>query len=128
MTSEMMSLSWVLALQLVMWIPYTLNVIAVRGLMGAVGYSDDPKPMAGWADRMKAAHYNSVENLVAFVALILVANAAGITTDTTVLACEVYFWARLAHLLFYTFAVPFGRTLAFAVSWVCQVAILLEIL
>ncbi len=128
MTSEMMSLSWVLALQLVMWIPYTLNVITVRGLMDAVGYPDDPKPIAGWAERMKAAHYNSVENLVAFAALVLIANAAGITTDMTVLACQVYFWARLAHALLYSFAVPFGRTLAFAVSWICQVTILLEIL
>ena len=128
MTSEMMSLSWVLTLQLVMWIPYTLNVITVRGLMDAVGYPDDPKPMAGWAERMKAAHYNSVENLVAFAALVLIANAAGITTDMTVLACQVYFWARLAHVLLYAFAVPFGRTLAFAVSWICQGTILLEIL
>ena len=128
MTSEMMSLSWVIALQLVMWVPYILNMIAVRGLMDAVGYPSDPKPMADWAERMKAAHYNSVENLVVFAALVLIANAAGITTDTTVLACQVYFWARLAHLLFYTFAVPFGRTLAFAVAWICQVALLLQIL
>ena len=128
MTSEMMSLSWVIALQLVMWVPYALNIISVRGLMDAVGYPADPKPMAGWAERMKAAHYNSVENLVVFAALVLIANAAGITNDTTVLACQVYFWARLAHLLFYTFAVPFGRTLAFAVAWLCQVALLLQIL
>jgi len=46
MTSELMSLSWVLALQLVMWVPYILNMIAVRGLMDAVSYPDDPKPMA----------------------------------------------------------------------------------
>ena len=128
MTSEMMSLSWVIALQLVMWVPYILNMIAVRGLMDAVGYPTDPKPMAGWAERMKAAHYNSVENLVVFAALVLIANAAGITNDTTVLACQIYFWARLAHLLFYTFAVPFGRTLAFAVAWLCQVALLVQIL
>ena len=128
MTSEMMSLSWVIGLQLIMWVPYILNMIAVRGLMDAVGYPEDPKPMAGWAERMKAAHYNSVENLVVFAALVLIANAAGITNDTTVLACQLYFWARLAHLLFYTFAVPFGRTLAFAIAWLCQVALFLQIL
>lgn len=127
MTSELMSLSWVLALQLVMWIPYILNMIAVRGLMDAVGYPENPKPMAGWAQRMKAAHYNSVENLVVFAALVLVAHVAGITNDTTVLACQIYFWARLAHLLLYTFAVPFGRTLAFAVGWICQVALFLQL-
>lgn len=128
MTSEMMSLTWVVALQMVMWLPYILNVIAVRGLMDAVGYPENPKPMAPWAERMKAAHYNAVENLVVFAALVLMANAAGISNDTTVLACQIYFWARLAHLLLYTFGVPFGRTLAFAAGWICQVALLLQIL
>ncbi len=128
MSSEMMSLTWVVALQMLMWVPYILNVIAVRGLMDAVGYPENPKPIAPWAERMKAAHYNAVENLVVFAALVLMANAAGITNDTTVLACQIYFWARLAHFLLYTFGVPFGRTLAFAAGWICQVALLLQIL
>jgi uncharacterized MAPEG superfamily protein len=128
MTSELMSLSWVIALQLVMWIPYILNMIVVRGLMDAVGYPENPKPMAAWAIRMKAAHYNAVENLVVFATLVLVAHTVGITNETTVLACQVYFWARLAHFLLYSFGVPFGRTLAFAVAWLCQVALLLQLL
>ena len=63
-----------------------------------------------------------------FAALVLSANAAGITSETTVLVCEIYVWARVGHLLLYTFAVPYGRTLAFAIGWICQVALLLEIL
>lgn len=128
MTSELMSLTWVAALSAVMWIPYILNTIAVRGLVNAVGYAEDQAPLAGWAQRMKNAHYNSVENLVVFATLVLVANAAGISNDVTVLACEIYFWARLVHLLSYTFAVPWVRTLSFAAGWVCQVAILLQVL
>ena len=128
MTSELMSLSWVLALHLVMWIPYILNMIMVRGLVNAVGYPENPPPLAPWAERMKAAHYNSVENLVTFAALVLMLNAVGVTNDNTVLACSVYFWARVAHLLLYTFAVPWGRTLAFAVAWLCQVVLLLQVL
>ena len=128
MTSELMSLTWVVALSAVMWVPYILNTIAVRGLMNAVGYPENPAPLAGWAQRMKAAHYNAVENLVVFASLVLIANAAGISNDTTVLACELYFWARLVHLLAYTFAVPFLRTLAFAGGWICQVLLLLELI
>ncbi|MDG2376496.1 MAG: MAPEG family protein [Woeseiaceae bacterium] len=128
MTSELMSLSWALALQIVMWVPYILNTIAVRGLIDAVGYPDDPKPLSDWADRLKNAHYNAVENLVVFAALVLTAHVAGITSEMTVLACQIYFWARVAHMLLYTFGVPFGRTLAFAVGWICQVVLLLEIL
>ena len=128
MTSELMSLTWVLALQLVMWVPYILNMIMVRGLVAAVSYPENPPPMAAWAERMKAAHYNSVENLVSFAALVLMANAVGVSNDTTVLACELYFWARLVHLIAYTAAIPWVRTLSFAIAWICQVLILLQLL
>jgi uncharacterized MAPEG superfamily protein len=128
MTSELMSLTWVVALSAVMWVPYILNTIMVRGLISAVGYPDNPAPLADWAQRMKAAHYNAVENLVVFAALVLIANAASISNDTTVLACEIYFWARLVHFLAYTFAIPWVRTLAFTAGWVCQVMLLLQLI
>jgi uncharacterized MAPEG superfamily protein len=128
MTSELMSLTWVVALSAVIWVPYILNAIAVRGLMDAVGYPANPAPLAPWAQRMKAAHYNAVENLVVFAALVLIANASGISNDTTVLACEIYFWARLVHVLAYTFAIPFVRTLAFAAGWACQIMLLLQLI
>jgi uncharacterized MAPEG superfamily protein len=128
MTSELMSLTWVAALSAIIWVPYMLNTIAVRGLVTAVGYPDNPAPLADWAQRMKAAHYNSVENLVVFATLVLVANAAGTSTDITVLACEIYFWARLVHLLSFTFAIPWVRTLSFAVGWMSMVALLIQML
>jgi len=127
MTSELMSLIWVTALTAILWVPYTLNTIAVRGLMDAVGYPADPKPLAGWAQKMKAAHANAVENLVVFAALVLIANAAGVSNETTILACTVYFWSRVVHLLAYTFAIPFVRTLAFVAGFACQVAIVLQL-
>ena len=127
MTPELKSLTWILALQLVMWVPYVLNLILVRGLIDAVGYPDEPKPMAQWAERMKKAHYNSVENLVVFAALVLVAHVAGVSNDTTVMACTVYFWARLVHLVAYTAAIPWVRTLAFFVAWGALVALLLQL-
>ena len=128
MTNELMSLTWVITLSAVMWVPYILNTIMVRGLPDAVGYPEDPKPLSGWATKMKAAHYNAVENLVVFAALVLVANAAGVSNDTTVMACNVYFWARVVHLVSYTLAIPWVRTLAFAVGWICQVLIILQLL
>ena len=128
MTSELMSLIWVTALTAILWVPYTLNTIAVRGLMDAVGYPADPKPLAGWAQKMKAAHANAVENLVVFAALVLIANAAGVSNETTILACTVYFWSRVVHLLAYTFAIPFVRTLAFVAGFACQVAIILQLI
>lgn len=128
MTVELTMLTWVAALSAVMWMPYILNTIKVRGLVDAVGYPDDPKPMAPWAERMKAAHYNAVENMVLFATLVLVAHAAGISNETTVLVCQVYFWARLVHLVAYTLGVPWVRTLAFATGWIACVALLVELL
>ncbi len=128
MTSELMSLVWVTALTAILWIPYTLNTIAVRGLMDAVGYPADPKPIAGWAQKMKAAHANAVENLVVFAALVLIANAAGVSNETTVLACTVYLWSRVVHLLAYTFAIPWVRTLSVVAGFACQVAIILQLI
>jgi len=127
-TSELSSLTWVVALTTVLWIPYILNMIMVRGLVDAVGYPEDPKPLSPWAARMKAAHYNAVENLVVFAALVLTLNAVNVSNDTTVMACSVYFWARLVHFIVYGFGVPWARTLAYAVSWLCIVALLLQLL
>ncbi|RLA28407.1 MAG: MAPEG family protein [Gammaproteobacteria bacterium] len=128
MTSELMSLTWVTALTAVLWMPYVLNLIAVRGLIDAVGYPENPKPLSGWATKMKAGHANAIENLVVFATLVLIANAAGVSNDITVLACQIYFWARLVHVVAYTFAVPWVRTLAFATGFGCQIALLLQVL
>ena len=128
MSPELTSLSWVAALAAIMWVPYVLNTIMVRGLVDAVGYPEDPKPLAPCAQRLKAAHYNSVENLVLFATLVLVANAAGISNDTTVLVCNVYFWARVVHVFAYTFGIPWVRTLAFLAGWIACVALLVELL
>ena len=128
MSTELMYLTWVTALTAVMWVPYILNMIMVRGLMDAVGYPEDPAPLSPWAQKMKAAHANAVENLVVFAALILVANAAGVSNDSTVLACQVYFWARVVHFASYSFAIPWVRTLAFVTGFGCQAAIALQLL
>ena len=128
MTSELMSLTWVTALTAVLWMPYILNTIVVRGLLDAVGYPEDPKPLSGWATKMKAGHANAIENLVVFATLVLIANAAGVTNDVTVLACEIYFWARLLHVIAYTFSIPWVRTLAFVAGFGCQAALILQVL
>ena len=128
MTPELTKLTWVVALHLVCWVPYILNRIMVRGLIDAVGYPEDPKPLSAWAQRAKKAHYNSVENLVAFAAIVLVLNAAGISNEITVLACTVYFWARLVHLVVYTAGIPWARTLAYFVGWLSTIALVVQAL
>ncbi len=127
MSQELVSLTWVTALTAVIWMPYVLNIIMVRGLVNAVGYPEDPEPMSPWADKMKSAHANAVENLVVFATLVLIANAAGVSNETTVMACNLYFWARLVHLASYTFAIPWVRTLAFVTGFACQAVLFLQL-
>lgn len=128
MTTELFYLSLTTILTALLWIPYTLNMISVRGLTNAVGYPEYAAPLAGWAARLKNAHANAVENLVVFAALVLVANAFGVHRLATETSCMVYFWARVAHPLAYTFAIPWVRTLAFVVGFLAQMCIAWQIL
>ena len=128
MNTQLLYLTYVTLLTAVAWIPYILNLIIVRGVVEAVGYPQNPKPIAAWANRMKAAHYNAIENLVVFATLVLVANSLHLTSHGIVSSCMVYFWARVVHLLAYTFAIPWVRTLAFVIGFLAQLCIAWHIL
>jgi len=128
MKTELLYLTLVTALTGLLWLPYILDRVATRGLLDAVGYPENPKPQSPWAVRLMRAHDNAVENLVVFAALVLVANAVGISNGVVAGAAVVYFWARVVHAVAYTFGVPWVRTLAFAVGFVAQATIAWQIL
>jgi uncharacterized MAPEG superfamily protein len=128
MTKELFWLTLTTAMTGLMWIPYILDRMMVRGLWETM---DNPKPGAtpqsAWAMRMYFAHTNAVENLVVFGILVLTAHAVGVATQATAIACAVYFWARLAHFILYALGVPVLRTLAFSAGFAAQVVIALAI-
>ena len=128
MKTELVYLVYVTIFTGLLWVPYILDRIATRGLLDAVGYPENPKPQSPWAQRLWKAHLNAVENLVVFAALVLSAVAAGVSNSVIASACIVYFWARVVHALAYTFAVPWVRTLAFAVGFFAQAAIAWQLL
>ena len=128
MTVELKYLALVTTFTALMWIPYILNTIKVRGLVDAVGYPENPKRIAPWAERMKAAHHNAVENLAVFAALVLIAHLLGIRAEVTATAAVVYFWARVVHFVAYTYRISWVRTLAFFVGFVCQIVFAWKIL
>lgn len=128
MKPELLYLTMVTAFTGLLWLPYILDRIAVRGIGDAVGYPDNPKPQSPWAQRLMKAHANAVENLVVFATLVLAAHALGISNGTIATACMIYFWARVVHALAYTFAVPWVRTLSFAVGFFAQAAIAWQLL
>jgi len=128
MKTELLYLVYVTAFTGLLWVPYILDRIVVRGLGDAVGYPENPKPQSPWAQRLVKAHANAAENLVVFAALILAAQAAGISGADLATMSVVYFWARVVHAVAYTFAVPWVRTLAFAVGFFAQVAVACQLL
>ena len=128
MSRELMWLTLTVILTGVMWIPYILDRIMVRGLMGAMANpSRNDTPQSPWAQRLYFAHTNAVENLVIFAPLVLILDLQHHSTQSTALACAVYFWARLAHVIVYTLGVPVLRTLAFAVGFAAQVALVVAV-
>lgn len=128
MKTELLYLALVAAFTGILWVPYILDRVAVRGLLDAVGYPANPKPQSPWAQRLMKAHANAVENLVVFASLVLAAHALGVTNAAIAGACIVYFWARVVHTVAYTFAVPWLRTLAFTVGFFAQAVLAWQIL
>ena len=128
MSRELMWLTLTVILTGLMWLPYTLDRVKVRGLMGSMANpSRKDKPQSAWAMRLYFAHTNAVENLVIFAPLVLILDSQGHSTESTAIACAVYFWARFAHAIVYTMGVPVLRTLAFSVGFIAQVALVLAV-
>jgi uncharacterized MAPEG superfamily protein len=128
MPGELKWLTLTVILTGILWIPYILDRIMVRGLMGAMANpSRGDKPQSAWAQRLYFAHTNAVENLVIFAPLVLILDALNHSTQSTLIACAMYFWARLAHAIVYTMGVPVLRTLAFTVGFIAQVMLVMAV-
>ncbi len=123
MQMEFTYLLYSLILLLVMWLPYIINTVMIRGLAQAMGYPAQPKPLSPWASRLKAAHYNMVENMVIFAPLVLLLAQLEGFTAATAQATVVFFWARLAYAVIYAVGIPYLRTLVFATAWVATVVL-----
>lgn len=128
MNTELLYLTYVTVFTGILWLPYVLDRITVRGLINAVGYPENPRPQSPWAQRLMKAHANAVENLVVFAALVLVAHAANLSNGTIASACVIYFWARVAHAIVFTLGVPWLRTLAFTAAFMAQATIAWQLL
>ena len=130
MTKELYWLTLTVLMTALLWLPYVLDRMVVRGLMGAMSAAvpESGKPQSGWAQRAASAHWNAVENLAIFAPAVLTAHVLNISTHGTQMAVVLYFFARLAHFIVYTLGVPVVRTLAFTAGWVAQIIVLISIL
>ena len=128
LTPELFWLTLTVILTGLLWIPYIINRIEVRGLPDTLANpSRDAKPHAPWATRLMFAHDNAVENLAVFAPLVLILNQIDYSTKWTVYASAVYFWSRVAHLIVYALGLPGFRTAAFTIGFLAQAVLALAI-
>jgi uncharacterized MAPEG superfamily protein len=126
--SGLMYLAYISIITALMWVPYVLDRMMVWGLSDTVGYPAAPKALSPWAERLKKAHANAVENLVVFAVLVLTAHAMGITGDMIGTAAMIYFWSRIVHAVAYTMQMPWVRTLGFTGGFIGQMMVAWAIL
>lgn len=124
-TGEVYWLLLTILMTALMWVPYIINRILEQGVITAImdpyGVTEAKAP---WANRMMSAHVNAVENLVLFAPLVILLMLYEAGTEQTVLATKVYFFARLAHFLLFTFAVPVLRIVSFLTGFAAEMVLL----
>jgi len=111
------------------WIPYIINRMAELGLWTAIW---NPYPDLGakrdWARRMQLAHHNAIENLMIFAPLVILIEVLKLNSDTTSIACMVYFYSRLAHFMVFTLAIPILRVVLFIIGFASQLVLISHLL
>jgi len=128
MSVELLMLVYSAVLFLVVIVVQAGLAISQNGLMAQAGSRDNlPEPTV-LRKRLQRLSANIQENLVMFAIVVLVANAAGVSNDTTALGATIFFYARVAHAIVYAFGWPMIRPLLYFVSLYGLVVILLEIL
>ena len=102
--------------------------IGQNGLLAQAGSRDNLPEPSVLRMRLQRLAANMQENLVMFAAVVLVANAAGVSNDTTALGASIFLYARLAHAIIYAFGWPMIRPLFYFISLYGMIIIALEIL
>lgn len=91
--------------------------VSQRGFAWGIGPRDaEAPPLPVHVARLERAYHNFRETFPLFAAGIMIANAIGQHAPMVMLGAQLYFWARLAYVPAYVLAVPFTRTLCWAVA------------
>ncbi len=99
-----------------------------NGLMAQAGSRDNLAEPTLLRLRLLRLTANMQENLVLFAAVVLVANAAGVSNETTVMGASIFLYTRVAHAIVYAFGWPMIRPLFYFASLYGMIIIALEVL
>ncbi|MBU6498784.1 MAG: MAPEG family protein [Rhodospirillales bacterium] len=127
MSIELSYLVWTVLLALGQMLVAGIGANLQAGLAATGGNRERALELTGWAGRARRAHANMLENLPLFAALVLTAQLAGRSNAMTAMGAAIFFWARVAHGAIYVAGLGPLRSLAFLVSVIGLVMILLQL-
>ena len=127
MTPDLTLLVFAVVLAFVQIVVAAVGANVQVGLTALAGNRDSLPAITGWGGRAARAHRNMMESLPLFVALVLIAHVAGRVNGTVILGEQLFLWARLAHAIIYTLGLPWLRTVAWVISVVGMLLILLQV-
>lgn len=127
MTVELTYLAYTIALFFVVVMAQATAGIRQHGGLTLANHRDNLPPPNTYLARMKRLTDNFRENLWFFAPLILIAAVAGISNQWTVLGAQIFFFARLAHAIWYAFGWPYVRPLFWFAGVIACVLIFLAL-
>lgn len=128
MTVELTYLLYSVILTFVLIMIPASKLILERGLAVQAGSRDNVGEASVFTKRSQRLAANMLENMALFVPIVLVAHAAGVSNETTVLGTQIFLTARIAHAGIYLAGIPWLRPVAWFVAVVGIAMVLLQIL
>ena len=111
------------------WVPYLLDRIMVRGLVGAMANpSPDLTPQSDWAVRAKAAHVVAIQAFSAFAPLAILAMIRIPEDSYPNILAMTFFIGIFAHYVIYAIGITVLRTLSFSLAALSTLALGLRVL
>lgn len=131
MTPELIWLTCSALLASSLWLPYIVGV-NMHPVEGSDDFHRPPDHRAfpPWVHRAFRAQANMVETFVPFAALVVIAHVTDTGGAITLVATAAFFWLRLAHaagMISGVARMPL-RPLIFTASWLCSLAVGLDLL
>lgn len=129
MNAELSLLAWAMLLGFAHIFAASTVVTRERGIKWNASARDAPNvPLSPLAGRLQRAQANFFETFPLFAAAAIAVVVAGRSTESTVLAAQVYFWARVVYLPLYAMGVPYVRSLVWVVSIVAVLSLVFALL
>lgn len=117
MSIEIQMLVWSMLLGIAQLFAASGAVTRERGMQWNASARDgQPPPPGPLAARLQRAQANFLETFPFFAAAVLAVVLTQRQDDTTALAVQLYFWARLIYVPLYAAGVPYVRSLVWLVS------------